>query len=177
MHEICALLYYVFSHSEDKTEEVEAMTYACFTAFIMRFRDWFDKECDNKSTGLNSCFKNITTVLRAYDSILYNYLEDNGMDATCYCFRWVSMFFIDDYSFDSVIQIWDVLMTGFDSQEIFNIIISVCISMIVDHRDKLLKEDPNTCLKELMNGSHNVEEILERAYKINKFIAHKHLLI
>ncbi|BFU21277.1 tbc domain containing protein [Entamoeba histolytica] len=175
MHEMCGLIFYVFSQSGQSREVVEAEAYFGFTTLVVRFRDWFDKACDNKPTGLKECFKNIDSVLKMYDFELWKYLNKLNVDVTCYSFRWVSMLFIDDFSIKDVIKIWDVLLSGFDSQQIFIDIICITISIIELHREFLLKSDSNTCLHHLMNIKNTADSVLERACKVRKFVESKHV--
>ena len=175
MHEMCALIFYVFSQQNKSRDIIEAESYCAFTTLIVRFRDWFDKECDNKPTGLRECFKNIDTVFKLYDVELWKYLTSSNLDLTCYCFRWVSMLFLDDYDVDDVIVILDRLLCGFDTQQIHIEIICICVDMIVLCKDKLMKMEPEYCLKELMNLHLNVDLVLKKATKIRKFVESKHI--
>ena len=175
MHEMCALIFYVFSQQNKPKDIIEAESYCAFTTLIVRFRDWFDKAYDDKPTGLRECFKNIDIVFKAYEPDLWKHLNSFNLDLTCYSFRWVSMFFLDDYEVEDVIKIWDRLLCGFGSQQIYIEIISIAVAMIVLCKDKLMKMEGNECLRELMNVHHNVELVLKRATKIKKFIESKHI--
>ena len=85
------------------------------------------------------------------------------------------MLFLDDYEVNDVITIWDRLLCGFDSQQIIIEIICIAVAMIVLCKDKLIKLEPEYCLKELMNLHLNVDLVLKRATKIRKFVETKRI--
>ncbi|KAL7720527.1 Rab-GAP TBC domain-containing protein [Entamoeba marina] len=170
MHEICAVLYLVFSEGEKNPELAEAEAYFGLNSLLTKIRDWYDKSCDNKPTGLNSSFKCVDQLLKCYDKELWSWLNENEVDCTCYCFRWITVLFISEYSINDVQSIWDVLFCGFESSELIRTVHCICVAMIVKNKDKLINKDVNTCLKVLMNSQFKWEDIYEIVSKVKEWM-------
>ncbi|ELP84603.1 hypothetical protein EIN_172080 [Entamoeba invadens IP1] len=168
-HEICAMMYYVFSNGQSDKTESEAMTYFGFTTFVLMFRDWFDKDCDDQVFGIRDCFRGIDIVLQMIDKDFFMFLKKNQIESECYAFRWISIFFIDNFSFEDSLRIWDVLLCDFcKKSDICLTIKCVATAMAVYKRDVWMKKEPNEVLHQLMNVCPTADEILVKANKFKK---------
>ncbi|XP_015775097.1 PREDICTED: TBC1 domain family member 13-like isoform X1 [Acropora digitifera] len=168
MNEIIGPLYYVFC-SDPKTEwqeHVEADAFFCFTNLMSEIRDNFIKSLDDSACGIGNMMKNVRTLLKERDPLLFAYLEEQQMRPQFYSFRWLTLLLSQEFALPDVIRVWDSL---FADESRFDFLIYVCCAMHMVIREQLLAGDFATTMKLLQNYPYiDISTILSKAIELKR---------
>ncbi|XP_021912120.1 TBC1 domain family member 13-like isoform X6 [Carica papaya] len=165
MHEVLAPIYYVFCTDIDEKNvaNAEADSFSCFVKLLSDSVDHFCQQLDNSSGGILSTLSRMSELLKANDEELWRHLElTSRVKAQYYAFRWITLFLTQEFNLQSVLRIWDSLLSNpFGIQEM---LLRVCCAMLLCMRSKLLSGDFAANLKLLQNYPDvNIEQLLHVA--------------
>ena len=94
---------------------VEALAFHCLhqVVFSTEIRDLFTT--DDRSSILLAKLNEFDKVLQSHVPKVYQVVTKYEIPAVCYCYRWFSLMFSQEYSLPELQQIWDALFTHIDN--------------------------------------------------------------
>ncbi|XP_042489392.1 TBC domain-containing protein C1952.17c-like isoform X2 [Macadamia integrifolia] len=168
MNEVLAPLYYVFISDSDKqnSSNAEADSFACFVRLLSDSVDHFCQQLDNSSVGILSTLSRLSELLKANSEELWRHLEiSNKVNPQFYAFRWITLLLTQEFNFNSILRIWDSLLSNpFGVQEM---LLRVCCAMLLCVKSRLLSGDFMANLKLLQHYPEiNIEHLLQVAQEL-----------
>ncbi|XP_020224953.1 TBC domain-containing protein C1952.17c isoform X3 [Cajanus cajan] len=197
MNEVLAPIYYVFSTDPDKqnAENVEADSFSCFVRILGDSVDHFCQHLDNSSSGILATLSRLSDLLKVNDEQLWRHLElrtkveplnfftltactvpfylndavesHEQVKPQFYAFRWITLLLTQEFKFESILRIWDTLLSNpFGVQDM---LLRICCAMLLCVKNKLLSGDFVANLKLLQHypDDINVEYLLQVAKDIS----------
>lgn len=140
MNDLCGTLYYVFATDESASwrEHAEADAYFCFSYLIHENRDLFIRTMDETESGIHGRIRSVMELLQRLDGEVYQYLQNQGLDASFYCLRWVTTLLSREFHLPDTIRVWDCLFADTNRAEF---LCYMCCTMIMEQREALLTGD------------------------------------
>ncbi|KAG4977214.1 hypothetical protein JHK84_036915 [Glycine max] len=170
MNEVLAPIYYVFSTDPDKQNaaNVEADSFSCFVRILGDSVDHFCQQLDNSSSGILATLSRLSDLLEVNDEQLWRHLElRTKVKPQFYAFRWITLLLTQEFKFESILRIWDTLLSNpFGVQDM---LLRICCAMLLCVKSKLLSGDFVTNIKLLQHypDDINVEYLLQVAKDIS----------
>ncbi|KAL2338378.1 hypothetical protein Fmac_012824 [Flemingia macrophylla] len=170
MNEVLAPIYYVFSTDPDKqnAENVEADSFSCFVRVLGDSVDHFCQHLDNSSSGILATISRLSDLLKVNDEQLWRHLElKTKVKPQFYAFRWITLLLTQEFKFETILRIWDTLLSNpFGVQDM---LLRICCAMLLCVKNKLLSGDFVANLKLLQHypDDINVEYLLQVAKDIS----------
>ncbi|XP_027368790.1 TBC domain-containing protein C1952.17c-like [Abrus precatorius] len=175
MNEVLAPLYYVFSSDNDKQnavstfpENAEADSFSCFVRILGDSVDHFCQQLDNSSSGILATLSRLSDLLKVNDEQLWHHLEfTTKVKPQFYAFRWITLLLTQEFRFESILRIWDTLLSNpFGVQDM---LLRICCAMLLCVKSRLLSGDFVANLKLLQHypDDINVEFLLQVAQDIS----------
>ncbi|XP_010250111.1 PREDICTED: TBC1 domain family member 13-like [Nelumbo nucifera] len=169
MNEVLAPLYYIFSTDPDEQNaaNAEADSFACFVRLLSDSVDHFCQQLDNSAVGIHSTLSRLSEILKANDEELWRHLEiSNKVNPQFYGFRWITLLLTQEFSFNSIMRIWDsILSNPFGIQDM---LLRICCAMLLCVRSRLLSGDFIANLKLLQHYPEiNIEHLLRVAQELS----------
>lgn len=101
MCDILSIIRHVFSGNTH-------LSYLMFESFMKKIgRTNFSRD----QSGISSQMHLLNLILKFLDSSFYNFLHTHGSSNLFFCFRWILVFFIREFSRDEVVSIWDSILS------------------------------------------------------------------
>ncbi|XP_052198655.1 TBC domain-containing protein C1952.17c-like isoform X2 [Diospyros lotus] len=177
MNEVLAPIYYVFSTDTDEhnAANAEADSFSCFVRLLSDSVDHFCQKLDNSSMGIHSTLCRLSELLKAHDEELWRHLEyTTKVNPQYYAFRWITLLLTQEFDFQSVLRIWDTLLSNpFGVQDM---LLRVCCAMLLCVKSRLLGGDFIANMKLLQHFPKiNIEHLLEVAKGITPDTSSFHL--
>ncbi|KAM7264347.1 hypothetical protein ACFE04_002030 [Oxalis oulophora] len=165
MNEVLAPLYFVFSTDTDEqnAENAEADSFVCFVRLLSDSVDHFCPQLDNSSAGIMGTLSRLSEFLKANDEELWQHLEHTSkVQPQFYAFRWITLLLTQEFSFQSILRIWDSLLSNpFGVQDM---LLRVCCAMLLCVKSRILSGDFAANLKLLQHYPDiNIEHLLRVA--------------
>ncbi|CAM8945903.1 unnamed protein product [Rhodiola kirilowii] len=165
MNEVLAPLLFVFSTDTDEQNaaNAEADSFACFVRLLSDSVDHFCQQLDNSPVGIHSTLARLSDLLRANDEELWRHLEyTTKVNPQFYAFRWITLLLTQEFDFQSILRIWDSLLSNpFGIQDM---LLRICCAMLLCVKSRLLNGDFIANLKLLQHYPDvNLEHLLEVA--------------
>ncbi|KAF8034592.1 hypothetical protein BT93_C0792 [Corymbia citriodora subsp. variegata] len=165
MNEVLAPIYYVFSTdpNEQNAANAEADSFSCFVRLLGDSVDHFCQQLDNSSVGILSTLSRLSELLKTNDEELWRHLEfTTRVEPQFYAFRWITLLLTQEFSFQSILRIWDSLLGNpFGVQDM---LLRVCCAMLLCMKSRLLSGDFIANLKLLQHYPDiNIEHLLQVA--------------
>ncbi|XP_027917999.1 TBC domain-containing protein C1952.17c-like isoform X1 [Vigna unguiculata] len=170
MNEVLAPIYYVFSTDSDKQNaaNVEADSFSCFVRILGDSVDHFCEQFDNSSNGILATLSRLSDLLKVNDEQLWHHLEfTTKVKPQFYAFRWITLLLTQEFKFESILRIWDTLLSNpFGVQDM---LLRICCAMLLCVKSKLLNGDFVANLKLLQHypDDINLEYLLQVAKDIS----------
>ncbi|KAJ1443891.1 Rab-GTPase-TBC domain [Sesbania bispinosa] len=170
MNEVLAPLYYVFSADTDKQNaaNAEADSFSCFVRILGDSVDHFCEQLDNSSSGILATLSRLSDLLKVNDEQLWRHLEfTTKVKPQFYAFRWITLLLTQEFKFESILRIWDTLLSNpFGVQDM---LLRICCAMLLCVKSRLLSGDFVGNLKLLQHypDDINVEYLLQVAQDIS----------
>ncbi|KAL1372967.1 hypothetical protein AAHE18_01G240200 [Arachis hypogaea] len=164
MNEVLAPIYYVFTIDTHKQNAVsaEADSFFCFVRVLGDSVDHFCQQLDNSSSGILSTLSRLSDLLKVNDEQLWHHLEfTTKVKPQFYAFRWITLLLTQEFKFESILRIWDTLLSNpFGVQDM---LLRVCCAMQLCVKSKLLGGDFVANLKLLQHYPEdiNLEYLLQ----------------
>ncbi|KAL1325939.1 hypothetical protein HN51_035981 [Arachis hypogaea] len=170
MNEVLAPIYYVFTIDTHKQNAVsaEADSFFCFVRVLGDSVDHFCQQLDNSSSGILSTLSRLSDLLKVNDEQLWHHLEfTTKVKPQFYAFRWITLLLTQEFKFESILRIWDTLLSNpFGVQDM---LLRVCCAMLLCVKSNLLGGDFVANLKLLQHYPEdiNLEYLLQVAQDIS----------
>lgn len=169
MNEVLAPIYYVFSTdtNEQNAANAEADSFSCFVRLLSDSVDHFCQLLDNSSVGILSTLSRLSDLLKANDEQLWRHLEfTSKVRPQFYAFRWITLLLTQEFSFQSILRIWDSLLSNpFGVQDM---LLRVCCAMLLCVKSRLLSGDFAANLNLLQHYPDiNIEHLLQVAQDLS----------
>ncbi|MED6120288.1 hypothetical protein PIB30_019439 [Stylosanthes scabra] len=170
MNEVLAPIYYVFSIDthKQKAENAEADSFFCFVRVLGDSVDHFCQQLDHSSSGILSALSRLSDLLKVNDEQLWHHLEfATKVKPQFYAFRWITLLLTQEFKFESILRIWDTLLSNpFGVQDM---LLRICCAMLLCVKSRLLSGDFVANLKLLQHYPEdiNLEYLLQVAQDIS----------
>ncbi|PIA42457.1 hypothetical protein AQUCO_02000121v1 [Aquilegia coerulea] len=169
MNEVLAPLYYVSITDplEKDASNAEADSFFCFVRLLSDSVDHFCEQLDNSSVGILSTLSRFTVLLKANDEELWRHLDiKNKVDPQYYAFRWITLLLTQEFSFSSILRIWDSLLSN--PLGVQEMLLRICCAMLLCLRSRLLSGDFTANLHLLQHYPQiNIEYLLQVAQELS----------
>ena len=154
MNDLLAPIYYCFSidNDPDNINYVEADSYICFEKLMNIIKFIFIRSKDNEFGGVNFKLKEISSLLQIIDYELYLHLQKNKVKIEFYAFRWMTLFFTQDFEMPDIMRLWDSILS---EPDIFEFLYLLVLSPIIIKKKKIMKEN----MSGIMMMIQNLEDI------------------
>ncbi|KAH0970335.1 hypothetical protein GBA52_022491 [Prunus armeniaca] len=165
MNEVLAPIYYVFSTdtNEQNAANAEADSFSCFVRLLSDSVDHFCEQLDNSAVGILSTLSRLSELLKANDEELWRHLEfTTKVKPQYYAFRWITLLLTQEFNFQSIMRIWDSLLSS--PYGVQDMLLKICCAMLLCVKSRLLSGDFVANLKLLQNYPDiNIEHLLQVA--------------
>ncbi|KAF3453703.1 hypothetical protein FNV43_RR04144 [Rhamnella rubrinervis] len=163
MNEVLAPIFYVFSIDTDEQNaaNAEADSFCCFVRLLSDSVDHFCQQLDNSSVGILSTLSRLTELLKANDEELWRHLEfTTKVKPQYYAFRWITLLLTQEFNFQSIMRIWDSLLSNpFGVQDM---LLRLCCAMLLCVKSRLLSGDFVANMKLLQHYPDiNIEHLIQ----------------
>lgn len=141
----------------------EADSFSCFVRLLGDSVDHFCQQLDNSSVGILSTLSRLSELLKTNDEELWRHLEfTTRVEPQFYAFRWITLLLTQEFSFQSILRIWDSLLGNpFGVQDM---LLRVCCAMLLCIKSRLMSGDFIANLKLLQHYPDiNIEHLLQVA--------------
>lgn len=154
MNDLLAPIYYCFSIDNDPEtiNYVEADSYITFEKLMDVIKLIFIRVKDNEPGGVNFRLKDIGNLLKTIDYQLYLHLQNNKVKIEFYAFRWMTLFFTQDFEMPDILRLWDSILCD---PEIFEFLYLLVLAPIIIKKDEIMKEK----MSGIMMAIQNLEDI------------------
>lgn len=199
MNEILAPIYYAFFSEEDNSViyngmddtdkqkeldykynvDVEADSFWTFSTLMEEIKILFIKDKDKINGGVFSKLIILSELLKLTDKLLYNHFKKISLEVQLFAFKWMVLFFTQDFMMPDILRLWDAILSDNDK---FYMVYLICLAILNIRRKELLKCDFVGCLANLQKINDldvenilNIVSILKSKYskKIKKIISNQ----
>ena len=169
MNEVLAPLYYVLATTGEPEDRAsaEADAFCCFVQLMSEINSTFNKKLDNAMLDCFNIVGRYQALLARLDRQLYLDITAKGLDPRFYALRWLSLLFSQEFELPQVLRLWDSL---FADENRFNFLLFFACSLVLEHRQELLKNDFSRDLFLLQNLQvPSMPEAIARAERLMRF--------
>ena len=173
MNELLAPIYYCFSNDNSPKFKnfVEEDSFITFEKLMNVIKDIFIRIKDNEPEGINTKFKNIISMLQMVDNELYCHLKNNNVKIEYYAFKWLTLFFTQDFEMPDVLRLWDSILSEPDIFEFLNLLV---LAPLILKRKFLINESMAGILMILQNiEGITVLDLIQTGIKIRNILNNK----
>ena len=166
MNDLLAPIYYCFSIDDNPEfkKYVEADSYITFEKLMDVIKIIFIRAKDNEPGGVNYRLKEIGNLLKIIDYELYLHLERNKVKLEFYAFRWMTLFFTQDFEMPDIMRLWDSI---FSDPEIFEFLYLLILAPIIIKRNDIMKEQMAGIMMMIQNLEDiSIYDLIKTALKI-----------
>lgn len=170
MNELLAPIMYCFSNDQNNEclPYLEADAFTCFENLMKRVSSVFIKSKDDHEGGINTRMKTLNKLIRLFNLQLHAKLEKENIDIQFYAFRWLTLFFTQDFEMPEVLRLWDVILS---EEDLFEFVYMASISILNMNKEAILDGDFATIMKIINNYEQlDVELLINEAFKIREFL-------
>ena len=166
MNDLLAPIYYCFSIDNDpeNINYVEEDSFITFEKLMDIIQLIFIRVKDNEPGGVNFRLKDIGNLLKTIDYQLYLHLQKNKVKIEFYAFRWMTLFFTQDFEMPDILRLWDSILC---EPEIFEFLYLLVLAPIIIKKDVIMKEKMSGIMMEIQNLEDiTVYDLMNTAVKI-----------
>ncbi|KAJ9163104.1 hypothetical protein P3X46_022809 [Hevea brasiliensis] len=169
MNEVLAPIFYVFSTDTDQQNaaNAEADSFSCFVRLLSDSVDHFCQQLDNSPVGILSTLSRLMDLLKANDEELWRHLESTTkVKPQFYAFRWITLLLTQEFKFQSILRIWDLLLSN--PSGVQDMLLRICCAMLLCVKSRLLSGDFVANLRLLQHYPDiNIEHLLQVAQDLS----------
>ena len=166
MNDLLAPIYYCFSidNNPENINYIEADSYITFERLMDIIKIIFIRTKDNEPGGINYRLEEIGNLLKRIDYKLFLHLQKNKVKLEFYAFRWMTLFFTQDFEMPDIMRLWDSI---FSDPEIFEFLHLLVLSPIIIKKNEIMKEKMSGIMMLIQNLEDlTVYDLLFTATKI-----------
>ncbi|XP_021760801.1 TBC1 domain family member 13-like isoform X2 [Chenopodium quinoa] len=155
------------SPSQKKKANAEADSFGCFVRLLSDSVDHFCQQLDNNSSvGIHSTLSRLQEMLKVNDEELWQHLEvTTKVNPQFYAFRWITLLLTQEFQFNTILRIWDSLLSH--PSGVQDMLLRICCAMLIHVKNILLKGDFATNLYLLQHYPKvDIEQLLQEARDI-----------
>ncbi|XP_011017761.1 PREDICTED: TBC1 domain family member 13-like isoform X2 [Populus euphratica] len=155
------------SFSKKNRVNAEADSFSCFVRLLSDSVDHFCQQLDNSPVGILSALSRLAELLKENDEELWRHLEfTTKVKPQFYAFRWITLLLTQEFNFQSILRIWDSLLSNpFGIQDM---LLRICCAMLLCTKSRLLSGDFAANLRLLQHYPDiNIEHLLRVAQDLS----------
>ena len=175
MNDLLAPIYYCFSidNNPDNKNFVEADSYITFEKLMDIIKKIYIRVLDNEPGGVNYRLNEIDGLLKIIDYELFLHLKKNNIKIEFYGFRWMTLFFTQDFEMPDILRIWDSI---FGNNDIFEFLYLLILATVLLKKKDIMKEK----MSGIMMIIQNLEDItaldlINKAVQIRNELSKKYI--
>ncbi|KAG9264091.1 TBC1 domain family member 17 [Astyanax mexicanus] len=138
----------------------EVESFWCLTGFM----DLVHKNFEESQEAMKQQLLQLSLLLKALDPELCDYLDSQDSGSLCFCFRWLLIWYKREFSFEDILNLWEVLWTRLPCEN-FHLLMACAI--LESQRGELIgsNHDFNTILKHIneLNMKLDLQTVLQGA--------------
>ena len=173
MNEILAPIFYCYSSDNNPyfLDYLEEDSFNSFENLMEKIKINFIKKYDNQEHGISNKLKNLQNLLKLIDYDIYNELEKFNIKMEYFAFKWVTLFFTQDFDMPGILRLWDSLLSDDDLYDFLNMLM---LGILRINKKNILNNDFPGIMTNLQNIEEiEVEELIENAIQIRKELNEK----
>ena len=175
MNDLLAPLYYCFSidNNPENKNFVEADSYITFEKLMDIIKKIYIRVLDNEPGGVNYRLKEIDGLLKIIDYELFLHLKNNEVKINFYGFRWMTLFFTQDFEMPDILRIWDSI---FGNNDIFEFLYLLILATIILKKEEIMKEKMSGIMMIIQNLEDiTVYDLINKAVQIRNELSKKYI--
>ena len=173
MNELLAPIFYCYSEdsNESNFNHIEADVFTSFENLMSEIKDIFIRSKDRTETGIETIMKRLEELIEFYDYEIYAKLKKDSIEMHFFAFKWITLFFTQDYEIFDILRLWDTIMAQDNKFEcVYMMILTILKKKKSEINDNefsgammVLQEISNITIYDLLNGSEDVKrELVEK---------------
>ena len=178
MNELLAPIFYCYSEdtNEDNCNYVEADVFTSFENLMEEIKDIFMRSKDKTEQGIEKKMYILEELIKYYDYEIYAKLKKENIEMHFFAFKWMTLFFSQDYEIWDILRLWDTIMAQENKFEIVYMLILAILK--IKKEDIFNNENPGVLMvfqditdisiDTLLNESKVVKENLMKKMKVIK---------
>ena len=173
MNEILAPIFYCYSSDNNPYffDYLEEDSFNSFENLMEKIKINFIKKYDNQEHGISNKLKNLQNLLKLIDYDIYNELEKFNIKMEYFAFKWVTLFFTQDFDMPGILRLWDSLLSDDDLYDFLNMLM---LGILRINKKNILNNDFTGIMMYLQNIEEiEVEDLIENAIQIRKELNEK----
>ena len=166
MNEILAPIFYCFSIDKNETsiKNLEADSYISFENFMEIIKYIFIKKLDNSEKGITTRLQKFSTLIRMLDYRISDQLNKYKIEMEFFAFRWLTLFFTQDFEIPDVLRLWDSILSEDDAFDFMNMIM---LALLRNKTDGILNNEFAGIMSVLQNFDNiNVDALIRDAVNV-----------
>ena len=166
MNEILAPIFYCFSIDKNETsiKNLEADSYISFENFMEIIKYIFIKKLDNSEKGITTRLQKFSTLIRMLDYRISDQLIKNKIEMEFFAFRWLTLFFTQDFEIPDVLRLWDSILS---EDDVFDFMNMIMLALLRNKTDSILNNEFAGIMSVLQNFDNiNVDTLIRDAVNV-----------
>ena len=166
MNEILAPIFYCFSNDKNEIsiKNLEADSYISFENFMETIKDIFIKKLDNTEKGITTRLQKFSTLIRMLDYRISDQLIKNKIEMEFFAFRWLTLFFTQDFEIPDVLRLWDSILS---EDDVFDFMNMIMLALLRNKTDGILNNEFAGIMSVLQNFDNiNVDTLIRDAVNV-----------
>jgi hypothetical protein len=175
MNDLLAPIYYCFSidNNPDNKNFVEHDSYISFEKLMEIIKKIYIRTMDNEPGGVNFRLNEINGLLKITDYELYLHLKRNKIKIEFYGFRWMTLFFTQDFEMPDILRIWDSI---FGNNDIFEFLYLLILATIILKKKDIMKEQMSGIMMIIQNLEDiTADALINKAVQIRNELSKKYI--
>ena len=175
MNDLLAPIYYCFSidNNPDNINYIEADSYITFEKLMDIIKNIYIRKLDNEPGGVYFRLNEISTLLKIADYELYLHLKRNKIKMEFYGFRWMTLFFTQDFEMPDILRIWDSI---FGNKDIFEFLYLLILAAIILKKKEIMKEKMSGIMMIIQNLEDiTAYDLINKAVQIRNDLSKKYI--
>ena len=175
MNDLLAPIYYCFSIDNDPDNKnfVEADSYIAFEKLMDVIKKIYIRKLDNEPGGVYYRLNEISRLLKVVDYELFLHLKRNKIKIEFYGFRWMTLFFTQDFEMPDILRIWDSI---FGNNDIFEFLYLLILATIILKKKEIMKEQMSGIMMIIQNLEDiSAYDLINKAVQIRNELSKKYI--
>ena len=163
MNEILAPIFYCFSNDKNEIsiKNLEADSYISFENFMETIKDIFIKKLDNTEKGITTRLQKFSTLIRMLDYRISDQLNKYKIEMEFFAFRWLTLFFTQDFEIPDVLRLWDSILC---EDDVFDFMNMIMLALLRNKTEGILNNEFAGIMSVLQNFDNiNVDRLIRDA--------------